>query len=233
MKGKIGTIIIILSFLVSLNPYWLIFGIPLFIIGVVILSFSTKDIIVKLIWIVAPLILWYPSVFLFFYLIGTIGTATAQKLDLIFTENFKGKAIVIPNMPCGESIEIVENREQLKIPENGILLYKGDLKSGYVNNRYFKVDKKGEKTELPFRANYMYFENSDKKPDEKVVGVWLRGIGKKYNPNHIGGINYEYREYIVSSKDSLEKQFDFKRLKKLEELTDSIVDKCKNGKYQN
>ena len=38
-----------------------------------------------------------------------------------------------------EEIEIIDNREQLLIPESGILLYKGNLKSGYINNRYFKI----------------------------------------------------------------------------------------------
>ncbi|GAA5219668.1 hypothetical protein GCM10025777_02980 [Membranihabitans marinus] len=159
---------------------------------------------------------------------GIIGTATAQKLDLIFPENFKGKAIVISDMPCGEEIEIIENRKQLRIPENGILLYKGKLKSGYINNRYFKIDNSGNKTEIPTRANYMYWEDSENKPDESVVGIWLSGGGTKYNPSPNGGINYSFIEFVISSKDSLEKWSEFKRTKKLEKLTDSLVTECKN-----
>jgi len=159
---------------------------------------------------------------------GTIGTATAQKLDLIFPENFKGKAIVISEMPCGNEIEIIDNREQLRIPENGILLYKGNIKSGYINNRYFKIDKKGNKSEIPFRANYMYWDDSENKPNEREIGIWLSGGGSKYNPSSNGGINYSFREFIISSKDSLEKWTEFKRLRELEKLTDSSVAECKN-----
>ena len=228
MKGKIGIVIIILSFLISLNPYWLIFGIPLFLIGIISLLLSRKSIKSKLIWILTPIILWYPSMLLFFYLMGTIGTATAQKLDLIFPENFEGKAIVISNMPCGKEIEIIDNREQLKIPESGILLYKGDLKSGYINNQYFKISKDGKKTEIPTRANYMYFEDSENIPNESVEGIWLSGGGTKYNPNPNGGINYSYREFVISSKDSLEKWNDFKSSRKLDRVTDSLVESCKD-----
>ena len=228
MKSKIGIGIIIIAFLVCLNPYLLIFGVPLFIIGIIILLLSDKKLKIKLIWILTPIILWYPSMQLYFYLMGTIGTATAQKLDLIFPENFKGKAIVVSDMPCGKEIEIIENREQLRIPENGILLYKGKLKSGYINNRYFKIDNSGNKTEIPTRANYMYWEDSENKPDESEVGIWLSGGGTKYNPSPNGGINYSFREFVISSKDSLEKWSEFKRTKKLEKLTDSLVTECKN-----
>lgn len=219
--------LIILSFLISLNPYWLIFGVPLYIIGVIILLFSKKSIKAKLIWMVTPLILWYPFMHLFFYVMGVIGTATAQKLDLIFPEDFKGEAIVVSNMPCGDEIEILDSREQLRIPENGILLYKGDLKYGYINNRYFKINKNGKKIEIPYRANYMYWDDVESKPDKSIIGIWSRGGGTKYNPSSEGGINYSFREYVISSKDSLEKWSSFKRSMELERLTDSLVKKCK------
>ena len=228
MKAKIGIVIIIIAFLVCVNPYLLIFGVPLFIIGIIILLLSDKNLKTKLIWILTPIILWYPSMHLYFYLIGTIGTATAQKLDLIFPENFNGKAIVVSDMPCGEEIEIIDNREQLRIPENGILLYKGNLKSGYINNRYFKIDNNGNKTEIPFRANHMFWKDSENRPDESEVGIWLSGGGTKYNPSPNGGINYSFREYVISSKDSLAKWSEFKRSRGLEKITDSLVEICKN-----
>ncbi|RNC85801.1 MAG: hypothetical protein ED557_03230 [Balneola sp.] len=228
MKTKIGIGIIIASFLISINPYLLIFGIPLYIIGIVILLFSNSKLKTKLIWIFAPMILWYPFTHLFFYLLGIIGTATAQKLDLIFPENFEGKVIVVSNMPCGQEIDIIDNREQLLIPENGVLLYKGNLKSGYINNRYFKIANDRNKSEIPFLANHMFWEDSNNKPNESIVGIWLGGGGTKYNPNPNAGINYSFREYLISSKDSLKKWGEFKYSRELERLTDTLVAKCKN-----
>ena len=225
MKVKIGGIIIILSFLISLNPYLLIFGIPLFIIGIITLLLFNKDLKTKLIWILTPIILWYPMMKLFLYLMGVIGTANAQKLDLIFPKNFKGKAIIISEMPCGEKIKIIDKREQLYIPENGILLYNGSFKGGYVNNRYFTIDKNGNKTTIPFLANYMFWDDSETKPSESKIGVWLSGGGSIYNHDSYGGINYSFREFLISSNDSLEK---WSELKQLEKLANGIVAKCKN-----
>ena len=74
----------------------------------------------------------------------------------------------------------------------------------------------------------MYWEDSDNKPDKSVVGIWLSGGGTKYNPSPNGGINYSYREFVISSKDSLEKWSEFKRTRKLEKFTDSLVAECKN-----
>lgn len=175
---------------------------------------------------VAPLLLWYPCMHLFFYLAGTIGTATAQKLDILFPENFKGKAIVISEMPCGEAIEIIDNREQLRIPENGILLYKGKLNPGYVNNRYFKIDKSGNKTEMPLLGNHMYWDDLEDKPSGSEVEIWLNGGGTKYNPGPNGGVKYSFREFVVSSKDSLKQWSKVKRSGKLGKLTDSLVKRC-------
>ena len=181
MKAKIGIGIIIIAFLVCLNPYLLIFGVPLFIIGIIILLLSDKNLKTKLIWILTPIILWYPSMHLYFYLMGTIGTATAQKLDLIFPENFKGKAIVVSDMPCGEEIKIIDNREQLRIPENGILLYKGNLKSGYINNRYFKIDNNGNKRIADNTLVALTLMIAVSKPEEKdtMTKVIVNLINKK------------------------------------------------------
>ncbi|PZW37595.1 hypothetical protein LX95_02877 [Mesonia algae] len=66
MKGKIGIAIIILGFLICLNPYWLIFGLPSFIIGGIILSISNMKFKTKLFWIISPIILWIPFTYLFF-----------------------------------------------------------------------------------------------------------------------------------------------------------------------
>ena len=119
-KYIIGLTIIVLTFLVSLNPYLLIFTIPIFLIGVGLLWFSKTKILKKILWTVLPLILWYPLMHLFFYLSGIIGTATAQKLDFNFPDNFKGKAIVIQQIDCGQEILKKDGREQLNFPENGI-----------------------------------------------------------------------------------------------------------------
>jgi len=225
MKSKIGIGLIILSFIICLNPYFLIFGIPTFLIGSLILSLSNKNLKSKVIWIFTPLIIWYPIMTLFIYVTGIIGTATAQKLDFIFPENFKGKAIIVPNMPCGQKVEFYKNREQIKIPESGILLYQGELEYGYVNHKYYSKDRNGKKSEILALHNYMFWDDYENPPKTGKLGVWSKGGGQKYF-NNSNEINYSFREFILSSKDSLNKWNNFKRNKKFEKKTDSLVKIC-------
>jgi hypothetical protein len=82
------------------------------------------------------------------YLSGVIGTATAQKLDFIFDADFEGKVLVVENIKCGQPVKVVNGREQLFIPKHGILLYQGEIKTGYVNHKYYKITTNKQKAEL-------------------------------------------------------------------------------------
>lgn len=158
------------------------------------------------------------------YLSSVIGTATAQKLDFIFPANFGGKAIIIENMPCGQPVKIENGREQLFIPENGVHLYKVELKDRYVNHKYYRLLPNGQRVELPERANYMYFGSEKQKPDTKAVGAWLLGTG---NGTNTKGKYYSFMDLLVASKDSSDKFYDFKYSNNFVALTDSLINHCK------
>lgn len=213
--------------MVSLNPYLLIFTVPVFIIGVGLLWFSKTKIVTKTLCTVLPLTLWYPSMQLFFYLSGIIGTATAQKLDFNFPDNFKGKAIVVQQIDCGQEIFKMDGREQLNFPENGILLYKGKIESGNINHQYFYQIKTGERTKIPERANYMFWDDAKTKTSSSQVGVWFEGMGMvtQFPP---GGIaDFEYLEMVVSSKDNLEKYYDFQYNKRIDSVKYETMKRCR------
>ena len=229
-KSKIGIGIITVGFLISLNPYWLIIAIPIFIIGVVLVYLSNKSKLKKLLWTIIPIVLWYPGMFLFMYLIGNVGTAMAQKIDFIFIEGYEGKAMVISNMECGQKVYKFENREQLEIPQNGVLLYQGEIKSGYINHNYYFENKAGKKTEIPKRANHMYFESSEQKPDKSIIGVWLGGMGTKSINLPKPEIEFKYISLTVSSADSIDKYSEFFYSNNFEELSDSLAQNCKRNK---
>ena len=230
MKDKkqiIGLTIIILTFLVSLNPYLLIFTVPVFLIGVGLLWFSKTKILKKTLWTVLPVMFWYPSFHVFMYLTGTIGTATAQKLDFNFPDNFKGKAIVVQQIDCGQEIVKKDGREQLNFPENGILLYQGKIESGYINHQYFYLTKMSDRIKIPTRANYMFWDDAKTVTSSSAVGVWLEGMGMATQFPPDGLSDYEYLETIVSSKDSLEKYYDFQYNKQIDSIKYETMKRCK------
>jgi len=226
-KYIIGLTIIILTFFVSLNPYLLIFTVPVFLIGVGLLWFSKTKILTKTLWTVLPLLFWYPSMHLFFYLSGIIGTATAQKLDFNFPDNFKGKAIVVQQIDCGQEILKKDGREQLNFPENGILLYNGKIESGYINHQYFYVTNTGDRKKIPERANYMFWDEVKTKTSSSEVGVWFEGMGMATQIPSDKLSEYKYLEMIVSSKDSLEKYYDFQYNKRTDSLKFEIMKQCR------
>lgn len=224
IKKIVGKVIIVLSFIASLNPYLLIFTAPVFIIGAILIYLSKLKTVEKALWTSLPILLWYPTFFLYMYLSGVLGTAFAQKLDFIFPASFTGKVVIIENMPCGQLPTIENGREQLFIPLNGVLLYKDKLKKGYVNHKYYRLLTSGQKVELPERANYMYFDSEKKKSDSKVIGVWLLGTG---NGTNAKGKSYSFMDLLVASKDSADKYYEFQYSKNFEALTDSLINACR------
>jgi hypothetical protein len=179
-----------------------------------------------MLWTIIPIALWYPGMFLFMYLIGNIGTAMAQKIDFIFKEGFEGKAIVISKMECGQKIKTIENREQLEIPSNGVLFYQGEIKSGYINHNYYFEDKTGKKIKIPERANHMYFESSEHKPNKSIIGVWLGGMGTKSINFPKLEVEFKYISLTVSSADSIDNYSEFHYSKNFESISDSLVQNC-------
>ncbi|MBK0404805.1 hypothetical protein I5M27_17570 [Adhaeribacter sp. BT258] len=226
MKAKIGIIIIILAFAVSLNPYLLIFTIPAFVIGVILLWFEKTKIKIKVAWTLLPIVIWYPAVLLFMFLSATIGTATGQKLDFIFPKDFIGPVVVIDKMNCGQPINKIEGREVLNIPNNGILLYKGTIKSGYVNHRYFRRDKTGNLIEIKDSGTKTFWEKENKPKQDNEIDVFLRGMGSTVS-NLPEPIDYSWMTLIVSSKDSLPNFDDFGYNKQMSQEAESLIRKCK------
>jgi putative effector of murein hydrolase LrgA (UPF0299 family) len=230
MKFKIGIAIITFSFLGSLIPYWLVFTIPAFTIGAVVLWLSKKKTWIKVAWTTLPVALWYPSFMLFMYLDGTIGIARAQKIDFIFSEDFKGRAVLVGSIPCGQGVSLKNEREQVFVPDNGVILYQGEIEFGYINHKYYQKTKSGGLIELPKRANYMYFDDEENPPPTDVPGVWLRGSGIRKVNVPKPQIEYQTMDLVVGSKDSLDKYYDFHYLKNFENLTDSLVRSCELSK---
>lgn len=216
-----------IAFIASLNPYFLIITVPLFIIGVVLIWLSAIETSSKNLWTALPVILWYPSFLLFMYSSGIIGTRLAQKLDFIFPKDFKGQVMIIEKMKCGQPKMIIDGREQLIIPKNGILLYQGELKQGYVNHKYYQLLSNNKRIELPERANHMYFSDEKSPPDSTTTGVWLSGTGSGTLYPQKENINYRFMYLLVASKEESNKFYEFNYMKTFEKLAETLIIKCK------
>jgi hypothetical protein len=230
---KIGIGIILLAFILTImSPYVLLFTIPAFFLGVVLIWISNRNIRFKILWTTLPIILVYPACLIFMYLYSSYGMATAQKFDFIFPNQFKGAVIIVGNISCGQTIQIKEGREQLFIPSNGIFLYQGEIQTGYVNHKYYYKLDSNKLKKLPERANYMYFEGEKNPPQKHIIGVWLGGTGSKTSHEFEPPIEYESMTLNVDSKDSIDLHYNFQKNKEFESLTDSLIRDCEKKKIQ-
>ncbi|CAM1339822.1 hypothetical protein [Tenacibaculum aestuarii] len=140
---KIGIGLIAIGFLI---PFFVfmgsIIGIPVFIIGAITLSFGNLKLKQKLLWILTPLVLFYPISKTFNEI--TFYFTDIQKVDLILPIDFKGTAIIIDNADFGQKFDKKNRREQIEFDDNGIAFYPTELNLQSSRFRVFTKQKNGD-----------------------------------------------------------------------------------------
>lgn len=161
---KIGIVLMILGFLI---PFFVLFGFiigfPIYIVGVIILLFGNLKIKQKLLWILIPLILFYPS----YNLASSISLyySDKQKVDLILPSDFIGKVIIIDNIDFGQDFEKKHRREQIIFDKNGIAFYPKKLELDKSNYRVYSKDRNGKLTQIKW-----FYKSSEK--------ITIKGYGE-------------------------------------------------------
>lgn len=225
VKAKIGTIIIVIAFVLSANPYFLVFAVPFLLIGLLFTWISGMSISRKLFWTVSPILLWYPAVLTFMYISGVIGKWNAQKLDFIFPEGFQGSVIISSKIPCGLPVMVTNGREQIAVPSSGIVLYQGKIESGFIDHRYFQIIG-GDQKLVRELDDYMWWEESKEKPPTNLPGVFLGSSGTRYVGTQEPAFEYNILALTLSSKDSLANFHRFQYTQRMENLADSLINLC-------
>lgn len=103
------------------------------------------------------------------------------RYDFIFPENFKGAAVIVEDMPCAEKSKVQNGRIQLMFPKNGIFLYRANIESNYMDNKYYLTDSNGNLIEL-FDFNWSASENEKSKPKSFGVDHKYSAVGNLYLP---------------------------------------------------
>ena len=218
----IGLTFIIISFIACLiSFYLLVFGIPTFLIGALLIFLSKRTIKTKLLTTLIPLVLYIPCTFLFLY----IYNYSSQKTILI-PKNFNGNLRVVYEENCGVVYEKKEGVKTLTFPDNGILILNEDFDS-HVNYKYYLVDKLGNKTEIP-----QIFDFKDRVQKRPCVLVGGSGtIGQTVEANSISQEVKEisYKDFFVYNKDTVDRN-DYKSQQRFDSLTTVIVNQCRRKK---
>lgn len=204
---KTGIILIILSWIACLNLYWIIFGGPVFIIGLLIVWLSKIKLKTKLLTTFLPLLLWFPGMLAFVFLASKHMTPET----FLIPKDFRGQITLIYNEPCGQTVPKVDGRLIYKIPDNGVIILTNKFETGIIDQEYYFVDnnwnKIGKIPELiqqDFNEDHTLEKNKNEPPRNKV-GIFLLGTGSGSTAMNE---NYKFHMMAVNSWDNFRVQYD-------------------------
>jgi len=233
MKTKLGITIIILSFVVSLNPYTLIFVTPVFLIGCLILWLSKSSIKKKVILTIAPIILWYPGFLGFMYLNSYLGPKLAQKVEYRIPNGFKGQVMVIFPVECGQPVREENGREIIDIPEDGIVYYQGNIEAGYINWTYKLQDHDKPAGIYEFKTwNMSEEELKNINPDSLGVfggGGWSTMSASSDDNSNENEISYKVRTLRIDNWKNREEHFAEDMKDSLQNIYEQKIRDCKKS----
>ena len=140
----IGLSLIIISFITCVVSFWLlVFGIPTFLVGAMLVFLSNQKTKAKILAILTPIILYFPSTFLFLY---AYNYSTPK--SILIPKVFDGTLRIVYEEKCGSNYNKIEGIKTLVFPDNGILVLNEKF-DRHVNYKYYLVDELGNRTEIP------------------------------------------------------------------------------------
>lgn len=220
------------AFGLTFAAFFAIVGLPTFVIGIVLILISKKTWKQKLI----PIGLFIVGIIAFWPIwrnINTVGPET-----FLIPNDYRGRVNIIHKKDCGILLEKTENGLIYEIPNDGILLLSNDQKYGFIDHKYYLIDKNGKKTELPkmdvrdFNEKWTLEKNPNEPPRDKLgVFHWGRTgsigemIDQKGNISNKSDL-YTFNEFYISTYSDLTERFNFKYERKFDSIRDVKIKKC-------
>jgi hypothetical protein len=213
------------AFGLTFAAFFAFIGLPVFIVGIVLIFISKKSWKHKLILIAVFIV----GIFAFWPIwreLNSVGPET-----FLIPNDYRGKASVIYKKGCGINLEKTNDTLIYNIPENGILILDGEQEYGLIEHTYFLVDDNGNRTELPkmdvrnFNEEWTLTKNPNEPSRDKLgvfhwgrtgsIGEMIDKNGETTNENDL----YTFSEFYVSTYNDLKTKFSFK----YEQKNDSII----------
>lgn len=146
LKDKVhifGLALIIVSFIASvISFYLLIYGIPAFILAIVLVLISKRKLKTKIVTTLTPLVLYvsltYLSIFAYNY---------STPKTILIPSNYEGTLKIIYEEKCGRGYQEINRAKTLAFPKNGILILSKYF-DRHINFDYYLIDKFGNKKKI-------------------------------------------------------------------------------------
>jgi hypothetical protein len=224
-KFIVGSVLSLLGFLTCINPWFLIFGVPVLIIGLILIWMSDAKNLTKVLLTIAPVILWYPGMGALYYIYSEKSRSTPE--TFLVPEDFRGEITIIYDEPCGITVPEENGRLVYRIPDNGILIITNPFEPGIIDHEYYWIDKNGQITgQIPGFGKRKFNDDSllTKNPNEPLrnkVRVIIGGTGSR---NSLENEQYQFAFSYVNARDSSWVRMEDKRYS----MVDSVLEVCRN-----
>jgi hypothetical protein len=155
------------AFGLTFAAFFAVIGLPIFVVGIIIILVSKKTWKQRLI----PIALFIIGIIAFWPIwrnINSVGQET-----FLIPNDYRGRVNIIHKKDCGIILKKTEKGLIYEIPNDGILLLSNDLKYGFIDHKYYLIDKNGKKTELPkmdvrdFNEEWTTEKNPNEPPRDK------------------------------------------------------------------
>ncbi|HEY3385879.1 MAG TPA: hypothetical protein VGK46_05175 [Saprospiraceae bacterium] len=230
MKYFIGIVFIIFAYIFSIYFLYsdlLFYSIFIYLIGVAGILLSSKKTIYKLITIVVPIILWIPIIWLIFQ-VAIYLDKTHQKIDLIVSEKYNGYVIIVNGVPCAKPFPRLKERDQLEIPNSGVILNKqyADINETWYN--YYGKSSNGQRFKI--YPSWTRKSMRKKSKDEDILEV--HSMGRSGLSLMVGDSLYKFTITTMYIGNTLTEEFynSLNGTERQHQVIDSLLERCLLGK---
>jgi len=213
------------AFGMTFAAFFAVIGLPIFILGIILITVSKRTWKQKLI----PIGLFIIGIVAFWPIwtkINSIGPET-----YLISENYRGRIHIIYGEDCGTELIEKENRLIYRIPDDGILIVNKEIKFGIIDHEYYLVDQNGTQTELPkmdvrdFNEEYT-LEKNPNEPSRDKLGIFGNSTGTVGDTQGTSD-GYKFQEFYVSTYSDLRKEFNFKYNRKFDSISEVKLNGCR------
>ena len=225
LKDKIyifGLTLIIASFIACvISFYLLIYGIPVYLLAIILVLISKRTLKTKILTTLTPVVLYVPLTYLFL-----LAYNYSTPKTILIPSNYEGTLRIVYEEKCGSSYDEINGTKTLIFPKNGILILSEDFDRN-IDYNYYLIDKFGNKKKI---SSLLDFKNRIGKMPCVIFGS-SGTIGQSIEANspmkEKKGILFS--DLYVFNKDTIDRN-DFKYQAKFDSLTTEIVNKCRMAK---
>jgi hypothetical protein len=151
----VGIIFLVLGLFLYLTWWFFLHGMIALVIGAVLVLITKKS------WLVKGLLAGIPVLFVAWSFSRTFAPAQT----FLLPNDLSGTFTVVHGEACGAPDEVEDGRFLIRVPSSGFAILQRELPSGWIDDKFFFENERGERTNIP-----VYFNLAEAMKFPAIVG---------------------------------------------------------------